>query len=118
MDGAATYDADRHPDGDRDGDAGQHAHGAVAVVVGVAVEVSVGVAVGVVLGDLFCADGVCCNRPCTGPNESCVLPHQVGICAGPQAVPAVSGGGLAAAVAAMTMLAWLSLYAWRRRGHQ
>jgi hypothetical protein len=67
------------------------------------------------LGNLFCADGVCCNAPCNGPNQSCVVPGHVGVCIGPQPVPAISWEGLAAGVGLLTVLAWLGLRTRRRR---
>jgi hypothetical protein len=49
-------------------------------------------------GSTFCAPGgVCCNAPCTEPNQSCTLPNSVGLCrAVGSAVPAASQPGLIA----------------------
>ena len=62
----------------------------------------------------FCVSGVCCNRACAGPGESCTVPGDVGVCTSdPRAVPAASSRGLVALGAALAGLAWLTL---RRRG--
>jgi len=45
----------------------------------------------------FCEGGVCCNRACTLPNESCTAPGRPGLCIVTGAsVPAVSSRGLVA----------------------
>jgi len=42
----------------------------------------------------FCVDGVCCNRACTAPNETCNLPGSVGECVALAPAPVVSGRGI------------------------
>jgi hypothetical protein len=43
-----------------------------------------------------CVDDVCCDTPCTGPNQVCNLPSEPGVCTTitPAPAPALSGGGL------------------------
>jgi hypothetical protein len=66
-------------------------------------------------GNLFCVDGVCCDSPCDGPNESCNLSNRAGVCTRPQIAPATSWPAQAFAVGALTLLAWFGLRAMRRR---
>lgn len=67
-------------------------------------------------GNLFCADGVCCDTPCDQPGQSCILPDQVGRCGFPQAAPATSGPTQIAIVALLVATGWLGLRALRRSG--
>ena len=66
---------------------------------------------------MFCVDDVCCDTPCDQPGQFCNLPGREGTCTVPTAapVPALSGGGLAAAVALLIAIAALALRSTRRR---
>ena len=67
----------------------------------------------------FCVDGVCCDTPCDQPGEFCNLMGQEGTCAVPHAqAPAMSSGGLAAAVALLIAIGALALRGGRRRGRR
>jgi hypothetical protein len=70
------------------------------------------------IGSLFCADGVCCNTPCDGPTDSCVLPGRVGICSEPIEAPAMNWQSHIATGLALLTLAWFGLQAMRRRQEQ
>ena len=60
-----------------------------------------------------CEDDVCCDTACDGPQESCNLPGNEGVCtAFAAAAPAASHGGLLLLVAALGIVAALTL--WRR----
>lgn len=60
-----------------------------------------------------CVDGVCCDRPCDGPNQTCNLPGQVGQCAdSPAPAPTTSRGGLA--LIALTLVAVAAVALLRR----
>ena len=63
----------------------------------------------------FCVDGVCCNDICDRPGATCNLEGREGLCVDPAAAPALSGGGLAAAVALLMAISALALRATRRR---
>ena len=45
---------------------------------------------------MFCVDGVCCDSPCDGPNESCNQQGNEGTCLAipPAPAPVLSGTGL------------------------
>jgi hypothetical protein len=61
-----------------------------------------------------CADGVCCDSPCDGPNQACNVTGQVGECANvPAPAPAASHGALA--LTAGTLIAIAALALLRRR---
>ncbi len=64
---------------------------------------------------LFCVDGVCCNQPCTGPEESCIVPGRVGECVStsPAPAPAISETGRWLATALLIAVAAVALL--RRR---
>ena len=56
-------------------------------------------------GGLFCADGVCCTSPCSGPQESCRVPPNVGVCTTLAApAPAMSHLGLVISLAALLLV--------------
>ena len=60
----------------------------------------------------FCAPGgVCCNAPCTEPNQSCTVPNSVGLCRAQGApVPATSRAGLIALGVVLAALGVFSLH--------
>jgi hypothetical protein len=65
---------------------------------------------------LFCADGVCCNDPCTGELERCDLPGQEGTCTPITSVaPVASRGGL---IAIVVLLLTVGVFAVVRRRSQ
>jgi hypothetical protein len=50
---------------------------------------------------------VCCDTPCNLPDQSCILPGQVGTCASipPAPAPAASNGGLLVMLGALIAVA-------------
>jgi hypothetical protein len=67
------------------------------------------------LPQLFCVDGICCNSPCNGPNQSCDNPSAPGICQRPRSAPAVSPPVAPVVVVILLGLAWLGLQQLRRK---
>jgi hypothetical protein len=63
----------------------------------------------------FCPDGVCCNEPCTGPNESCNQPGFEGTCISTAPAPALSGTGLLIAALLLAGVGTLGLVRNRRQ---
>jgi hypothetical protein len=63
----------------------------------------------------FCVEGLCCNSACDQPGARCDLPGREGLCVDPASAPAMSSGGLAAAVALLMVISALALRATRRR---
>jgi hypothetical protein len=63
-----------------------------------------------------CVDDVCCDSPCTEPNEVCDQPGREGICIAlhPAPAPALSGIGLLIGSALLAALGGLGML--RRRG--
>jgi hypothetical protein len=57
----------------------------------------------------FCADGVCCNRRCDAPIESCNLPGSAGTCVARAPVPATSRTGLLIGLVSLISVALLAL---------
>ncbi len=64
----------------------------------------------------FCASGVCCNAPCTEPNQACNLPNSAGFCRplGGE-VPAASHMGLVALCVLLAAIGIASLVSVRFR---
>ncbi len=64
-----------------------------------------------------CVDGVCCNTPCDGPDETCDLPGREGECLSVTAAPApaLSVAAELAALAALLLVAAARLRLRRRR---
>lgn len=61
----------------------------------------------------FCVDGVCCDTQCSGPDQVCDRPPDVGVCVTPpQVAPAVSPAGLLVALAVLIAMGGAAL--WRR----
>lgn len=60
----------------------------------------------------FCApSGVCCNAPCTEPNQSCTLPNSVGLCRAQGGVaPAASRSGVVALSVLLAVIGIASLH--------
>src|SRR5262249_28092067 len=65
----------------------------------------------------FCADGVCCNDPCTGANQRCDLPGREGTCVTlePAPAPALSGTGLLIAALLLVVVGTIGLLRSRRQ---
>ncbi len=65
----------------------------------------------------FCEDGVCCDRPCTGPNESCDIPGREGTClaVSPAPAPVLSGAGLLIAALLLAGVGTIGLMRKRRQ---
>jgi len=63
----------------------------------------------------FCVGGVCCDRACNGPTESCTMPGHAGICTVRAAAPVASARGVVALGAVLTALALLMLTRESRR---
>lgn len=65
----------------------------------------------------YCPDGVCCDAPCTGPNEHCDLPGREGQCVAidPAPAPALSGTGLLVAALLLAAVGTLGLIRNRRQ---
>jgi hypothetical protein len=60
---------------------------------------------------MFCVDGVCCNEPCTDPDEICNLPGREGEClpVTTSPAPALSDIGLLLGVLVLVLVATLRL---------
>jgi len=65
---------------------------------------------------LFCTDGVCCDDPCTGPNQTCNLPGREGTCltVAPAPAPTVSSTGLLFGIALLSVVGLIALLRRRR----
>lgn len=61
----------------------------------------------------FCADGVCCNRACDQPFETCDAPPARGTCMAVAPPPPLSRRGLFTGLALLTLLGAALL--WQRR---
>jgi hypothetical protein len=64
---------------------------------------------------MFCVDGVCCDEPCTGPNETCDLPGREGECLPitTAPAPALSDTGKLVGLGVLLLIAALQLRRWR-----
>jgi hypothetical protein len=56
-----------------------------------------------------CVDRVCCNSACDAPSEACNVPGRRGLCTVLNPTPGISFGGLAVALALLTILASLAI---------
>jgi len=67
---------------------------------------------------LTCVDGVCCDTPCTGPNQICNLPGREGECLteAPAPAPTVSHSGLLFGVVLLSAIGLIALLRRRRTG--
>jgi hypothetical protein len=65
----------------------------------------------------FCADGFCCDVPCTGPNQICNQPGNEGECVTivPAPAPALSGTGLLIAALLLAAVGSIGLFRNRRQ---
>src|SRR5262249_20050503 len=63
----------------------------------------------------FCPHGICCNEPCTAPNQFCNRPDAPGICitVEPAPAPSVSGFGWLLTFASLATVAFTGI--WRLR---